>query len=387
MAWHNAAIDTYQLGARKIRDVSSRIIEIDGRNTPFTYLLRKFAKKATTNPMFEHYARSSPLRYTKVNNGGGYNSSATAIVVDDATVFRVHDTIVNLTTQETMHVTDITVGTNTLTVIRNIGTTGLTIADEAILWCSGTAAPEGDTRVEPVSAQPTARYNYTQIFKTTVMMTGTAMNSDVYGPDEFMDDRDRKARQHNQEIEARFLFGQRHIIESADSTTRFTQGIIPALGTGSNVNTAIGTVDLAELDDYLWGIFTHGNENNVKIGYCNMYTLSILNKLAGPYIQINGQGDTFGWDFRNYRAYYGTLKLLEHRLLTRMFPTSGVLLTIDPDYVKYRHLQNRDTRFIPAQKGSDLYDGYIGEYQTECGLQLEYPEAHGWLAGISGLHT
>ena len=84
MAWNTSAIDTYQLGTRKIRDVSDRIVEIDGRNTPFTYLLRKFAKKATTNPMFEHYGRTSPLRWTQVNYVQGYNSSAGTIVVDDA---------------------------------------------------------------------------------------------------------------------------------------------------------------------------------------------------------------------------------------------------------------------------------------------------------------
>ena len=364
---------------RTKREVNEYFHEIDAKIAPFTFFAKKNSK-VTTSPKFESFSRGSALRTTAINHGGGYTTE-TSLVVDDATVFREFDTIFNPATQEVMYITDIT--GNTLTVVRNIGGTAYaTIADDQPLYATGAASPEGDTKLATVTGAWTEDYNYTQIFRHTLEITRTAMKTAVYGPQEVADDKARKYRQHLMEMESAFIFGQRHKITSGDEETRFTRGIVAAIGTsGDNYYAPGGALTLPNLDTYLAKIFTYGNESRVRIGLCNMTFLNYLNKLiASGYgtRELNGS-ELFGINFTDYRNFAGTLKCTEHRLLTRYYnSTEAVLLTIDPDFVRYRPLTDSDTQWRAANLDSNLLDGYIGEFLTEAGLEVLGTEMHGW---------
>jgi hypothetical protein len=369
---------------RTKREVNEYFHEIDAKVAPFTHFAKKNAK-VTTSPKFESFSRGSALRYTLVNHGGGYTTE-TSIVVDDGTVFRINDTLFNPVTQEIMYITNI-VG-NTLTVVRNIGGTSVAvIADNQPLYASGGASPEGDTKMTTVTGAWTEDYNYTQIFRTTLEITRTAMKTAVYGPQEVADDKARKYRQHLMEMETAFLFGQRHKITSGDEETRFTRGIVAAIGTsGSNYYDVSGNLTKANLDGYLSGIFTYGNESRVRIGFCNMTFMKYLNTLVNSYLQKELDGSSlFKISFQDYQNYAGILKCTEHRMLTRLYSGSeAVLLTVDPDYIRYRPLTDSDTMWLEASRDTNLLDGYIGEYLTETGLEVLGTEMHGWLHGATG---
>lgn len=384
MATYNTQTRTVHLDTRQVREVANQIYETDKTIAPFLYFAR-MNKKETSNPKYESYYRGTATRYDTCH-GANADTSSTAIVVHDAAMFRTYDVIHVVRTGENMYVTDVTTGTNTLTVVRGIGTTAAAILDNDVVYAAGTAAPEGDTRVETVSSQPTSAYNYTQIFKTTMELSNTAMATNIYGPNELADDRDRKMRQHMIEIETAFLFGGRNIITSGDSVTRFTGGVIPTLGTGANVHNQSGTLTRKQLNDFLAPIMTYGNSQNKRICLTNQFGMGILNTFTETFLhhEISSRtNDKFGFNFRVYESYVGTLNCIEHKLLTRMYTTAGVYLFIDPDYIQYRYLTGRDTKFQDASLDSTLLDGYVGQYITECGLELTGTECHGWLYGVS----
>ncbi len=376
--------------SRTVRNVAPTIYETDGKVAPFLYLVKQ-AKQETDNPKYEFFSRTSAVRQTSVNNHPGpYDQNATSIVVTDGTVFRIDDVLYNPTTFEKMLITNI-VG-NTLTVTRHLSAYGAgteTIADHEVLYAIGSASPEGSDRIGVVSVQPTSYYNYTQIFKTTVQISGTAMNTNVYGPDELRDDRDRKWRQHQMEMEAAFLTGARRIATSGDDVTRFTGGFIDFLigAGGSNVWNVSGAITKATLDAYLATyIFPYGNENHVRVALCNMKFLQYLNALLNSYLNKDlVKGDNFfGINFRDYENYAGTVRCLEHRLLSKMYTAQAVCALVDPDYVRYRYMRGRDTRWREAGIDTDLLDGYVGEYITEAGLEMTGIECHGWIYGATG---
>jgi hypothetical protein len=110
------------------------------------------------------------------DNAYGNALTDTQFVVNDATRFRVGDQIKLQTKNEVMLVTAVNTGTNTLTVVRGYGgSTAETLVDQAVITILGNAALEGD---DADSARFTARSrktNYTQIFASTVEVSGSEL--------------------------------------------------------------------------------------------------------------------------------------------------------------------------------------------------------------------
>src|SRR5205823_12737721 len=100
----------------------------------------------------------------------------TQFVVDHADRFRVGDQIKIELQGEVMLVTGVNTGTNTLTVVRGYGgSTAAALSDNAPLVILGNAALEGD---DAATARFTARSrqtNYTQIFTSTVEVSGSEL--------------------------------------------------------------------------------------------------------------------------------------------------------------------------------------------------------------------
>ena len=106
-------------------------------------------------------------------------------------------------------------------------------------------------------------------------------------------------------------------------------------------------------------------------------------------VQIGVNDGTWGGAFTKYISPYGTLKIKEHRLLTRMFPGEGVMLIVDPEFVGSRTMVNGDTKVKIHEPNADtnFTDAWEFEYRTEKGLWVALPQAHGWLEGVTSAAT
>src|SRR5690348_2108683 len=168
-----------QSSLRKV-DFSDQINLLQPDAAPLTILSKRLGKEPTHNPQYQWAEDDLDPRFSAVP--GGATNVATSIVVTtgQGSYFAQHDLVKVTRTGEVMRVT--AVATDTLTVVRGVGSggTGTTInaADEILLL--GSAQPEGDTSKPARSNNASVASNYTQIFRKPVHLTDTWIHSDQY---------------------------------------------------------------------------------------------------------------------------------------------------------------------------------------------------------------
>jgi hypothetical protein len=63
------------------------VLELEPEAAPLTVFTKKLSKKRTVNPAFNWLEDELAPRFDQVNNGAGYASGATSIVVDNGAYF------------------------------------------------------------------------------------------------------------------------------------------------------------------------------------------------------------------------------------------------------------------------------------------------------------
>ncbi len=160
---------------RKI-DMHKEILLLEPDAGPLVQISKSMSRNRASDPLFSWHNDAAEQRFDAVNNGAGYNSSATSIVVDTGTAFAKHFLVYVPRTGELMQVDS--VSTNTLTVDRGVGgSTAAALVDDDPLLIVGVAGEEGDASEAPRSENPTKVDNYTQIFKTSVQASATLLSS------------------------------------------------------------------------------------------------------------------------------------------------------------------------------------------------------------------
>jgi hypothetical protein len=123
--------------------MAQEILLLEPDAAPLTVITKNINKKATVNPKFQWLEDELDPRFDRINNGAGYASGATSIVVDNGAYFEVQQIVYVTRTKESMRVTAVA-GTNTLTVVRGVGSTAQALVDNDELLIANTAQPEGD---------------------------------------------------------------------------------------------------------------------------------------------------------------------------------------------------------------------------------------------------
>ena len=80
----------------------------------------------------------------------------------------------------------------------------------------GSAYAEGTAAPRAVSRNPVKFFNYTQIFKNTYELSGTADNTDVRTGSPWSNDKKRKMFDHARGIELSMLFDDRAFVKPGD---------------------------------------------------------------------------------------------------------------------------------------------------------------------------
>ena len=134
-------------------------------------------------------------------------------------------------TGEVMRVTSDSAQNGTsIAVARNLGTTGLTIADDAELFVCGYAAEDGADIGSPISFDPVVVSNFLQIFRTSFAVTGS-MQATYRRTGDAEDEYSMKAlKLHMQEIERAMFFGHKHTENTGQNNERrYTGGILTSI--------------------------------------------------------------------------------------------------------------------------------------------------------------
>lgn len=358
------------------------LLEPNG-SAPLQALLSMTSSESVDDPKYNHFRDEVPDRVLKINNGGGYNNSATSLTVDsdgDIKFVTAGTTLVNLNTGEVMRASADCSGT-TLTVERNVGGTSSTITDNDDIAIIGHAAVEGSTSPTALAYDPTTDFNYTQIFKTPVQISGTLQNTYLRTGSKEQENVMKALKMHMADIERSFFWGRRHIANgSTNQPTRYTGGLTTMITSVTDAASGFATANTItenEFDQLLVEtIFAWGGKE--KIAFIGARCASNFMKIAKNRWQPTQVEGSYGVNMSRYSTFAGDLLVYLHPMFRQIPGMDDAMIILDLPFLKYKYMQNRDTTLQRNIQPNDA-DYVKHMYLSECGLEMTQAKVHHYI--------
>jgi hypothetical protein len=370
-------------------DLQAKVMRLEPDKAPLTVITRQMKNSAqVTNSTTFQWTEKERLSRFGVVNGAVAGTSATSVVVTNGAQFSAGTLVKNTLTSEIFEV--VSVSTNTLTVVRGIGNggVGVAIADTTPLLILGRAAEEGGTSLQPIANDPTTLSNYTQIFKRTVEISGSAgSETNAVNPHDWTLQHEDESLELLVDMEQSFLHGK------ADNTTlsingkptRTTGGVL-SFATQNGVN-AGGILTEAGFETFLRGAFRYGSTN--KTLFASPLLVSVLNNFSQTKLKTDVGDNTYGVSVTQWISPHGTVNIVKDNLLEgATYGGYGILLDMGRGNVSYRYLGggpfgDRDLSLYKDRQAPDR-DGKMDEWICEAGLQFGQSKTHAVLSGVTG---
>lgn len=369
---------------RKV-DMVPLIKELEPSATPLTVLSTALESRPTVNPEFSWVEDKLEPRFDAINNGAGYNSSATGLIVDNGPSFAADELVKVTRTGELFRVSSI--ATNTLTVVRGIGGGAAAILDNDELMRVGAASMENSLSRQPRSSNPTKVTNYTQIEKHSVESSETWRGSETFtAPVDWDRQVAKKMIEHKLAWEQTLLHSKPTEDLTGTAPLRTTGGAFYFVQT--NRTDMGGTMTEQEWFGAYSGLFRYGDQN-AKMAMASRLAVDVVNGFPrGKLEVIQGDNDTtYGLRIMKYRSPHGVLNIVTHNMLEGAV-YGGYVLVLDLSQIKKRPMRaygggTRDTHINENVQPPDQ-DGRRDEILTEMGLEFGLEKTHGVMSGISG---
>lgn len=339
-------------------------------------------KAPTGNPEFKWFEDYYGGRYAKAATAQTA-SAGTCVVTgagsSSAYIFTVGDVVRNSRTGENYLVTAIA-DTETITITNSFGATAAaTIAAGDGLFIVGNVSAEntGARNVNTTRSTPTT--NYTQIFKTSIAVSGTEKASKLYGGPDLPYLRAKKGTEHVMDIERAFWFGQK-LSSAVSSIARKATGGVDEFITGGNsyVQNQGGPITAPDFNTFLREAFTYGN--STKMLFAGGIILQAISEMSRGQLQTKVGDSTYGVKISEWMTAFGTVNVVHNPLFVEDFAGSAYLL--DMECFRYRYMNGRDTKLETNIQAPDI-DGEIDQYITECGLERKQAPRHALLKGVT----
>ena len=380
------------------KDFREKILFISPQgDAPIFALTGKAGKKTVTDPEFAWWAEMQNL--VRLTNSTALTSTDTTVTLAASSIdptatqmSNLYGTATHLKHGDLLMVepatdsstyapefleVDIVNSDSSFTVKRGAGgTTATAVSSTASLLLIGSAYAEGTAAPRAVSRNPTKFFNYTQIFKNTYEITGTADNTTARTGDAWGNDKKRKAFDHARSIELSMLFGQRAEVTAPENgkPKRFMGSIrtfIPAANT-TVFSTAVTAALFADAVAPAFNFDMGGGDT--RIGFCGNFARIEMGKViqaaTGIKMELGNVIKMWGLDFQEFVMPQGRLLLKSHPLLSQHPLYKKSLWVLDFSAIKYVALKGRDTstKDDVQAKDEDVRRGYI---QTECSIMVD----------------
>jgi len=265
----------------------------------------------------------------------------------------------------------------------------------------GNINPEGGEMPDAIALNPTKVYNLTQILRTPLSSTRTALETTLRTGDDYQKAKAEALEMHSWEMELAFIWGiMTENTGDNGKPERTTRGVIDFIRTYAAANcddyalnaTYSGQTWAAGgetwLKTILEQIFRYGASE--KLCLCGSGFLLGIDALAQTSGQINiGPGQKFyGMEIDEWRTPFGKIKMKTHPLFSYDATTRNMGILLEPKELGYRYIT--DTTFYgessakvhPAGYGQRRVDGLNEEYLTEAGLEFGLPQKCAVLNGV-----
>lgn len=307
------------------------------------------------------------------------------------------------TTRENVLVTAVPNGTS-ITVQRALGTVaGAAIGNTVRLYMIGNAYEEASTRPQSLIIIPTRKINYTQIFRNTWMVSGTALATSVIaGGGADAESRADCSMFHAIDIEKAILWGQLFAGTRNNFPLRTMDGLINrvTVDAAGNITTLGATTNWTQLEAALDPVFQqitdpkNPNERLWFVGGIARRVIHAIARLNSTYM-ITDQQTAWGLQFDTIRTPRGRFNIVEHPLFNAFGATAswskmGLVLdltTFGLAYMTGRKTQTREFNMAgtPVDNGVDAVGGTL---TTEVTCLVKNPAAnavqYNFTAGAAG---
>lgn len=381
-----------QATVQRYIDIAPEIKRLEPEATPLTTFMGRLAErtgpKLAGDPEFHWVESEREARYDAIDKVGGQEAGDTEWTVDSAEVFAQGQLVKVPRTGEIVYVKAIK-GPKTIEVTRGFaGTSSAKLNNDEPLLIIGYVAEEGSRSPEARTKNPEKVTNYTEIFKTSIEISGTAESSkNQTSPHDWVYQHQEKMREHRIDMELAALFGSKGEATGPGGGKIRTTGGALYFCTQNNFD-AGGTLTESELESWVRAICRHGTRKTV---FCSPLVLSVINNFAVGRLQVI-QADmdkTYGVAITKYMCAHGELNLVKHNLLEgATYGGYAIAIDFEKDPPKFRPLGggpggSRDTKVLKDRQDSDR-DGKKDEILTEGGFEFPLVKRHGVLTGVTG---
>lgn len=377
---------TYSAGATLpeiAEDVADLVAINSPHDTPLLDALGDAARPARST--VHEWVEDSLLPTTDVVDDGSISNGATETQfgVSDASRFRVGDQIRLGSSTEVALVTAVDTGGSEITVTRGYGgTTPTTLADAMTLTILGNAALEG---ADADAARFTSRSrvsNYTQIFSSTVEVSGSDLAVKQLGvADELDYQKTQRSRELLRDLENCVINGVAAASSPQGSTTvrRTMRGIASFIQTnrftpgsgGFPSGTALTETQLNFALRQVWS----ASSANIDLIVVGGREKRAINQFVASTRRFTPASDSFKDMVSAYESDFGVCRIV----LSRYVPTGTVLL-LDSSRISVMPLAGRSFHYSSLARTGDSERGQVvGEYT----LELRTESAHALLSGFS----
>jgi hypothetical protein len=372
------------------------------RKAPLTALTSVMQTRSTDDPVFHWWEKALNNRRFLVTAALGVTAAGVAgtLTVDAsynaATGVKKNDILFVEATGEVMRVSADPSATNAIPVVRGVATGGSGLAmDPAVAGTNpyamviGSAFEEGSDAPTGVNYDPLERSNYTQIFRSTLEGTRTAMKTRLRTRDQVVEAKRECLEYFSIDMERAFWFSKKGSSTVNGKPWRMMGGIFQQIESVSSANiitadTATG-VDMDWLEARMEEWFREGSSEKVFFaGSGALLTLGqIIRKNSS--LQIQSGMKEYGMEVVKITSAFGQLTGFVHPLFSQMaggtnggtafYSHRNTMAILDMDYIKYVYFTDSDIKYQPDLTPVGL-DGMKSGYLGEVSIEVQFPATH-----------
>ena len=283
-----------------------------------------------------------------------------------------------------------------ISVTRGVGTTAAgAIADNVNFYQVGNAFEESSIRPNALQINPVRITNFTQIFRNTWALSGSAQATQVIaGESTVAESRQECAAFHAADIEKALFWGQKSTGTRNGQPFRTMDGLIrivsdltyyPSSYAAANITTAGGTTNYTQLEAALDPVFNQvtdpkaGNQRILFVGSTARKVINNIGRLNSTYYIQNG-ATSYGLQFGSFNIARGSFNMVEHPLFNSNADWAKMAVAVDLSSFRVAYLGGRKTKKeefnLAGQPVDNGIDAVGGTLTTEMTCVVKNPPAN-----------
>lgn len=348
---------------------------------------------AETAVQVEHGFFTKTMLFPSMTLTASYASAAiTTLTVGSTTNLIPGMLMRNQLTGEVVIINQILTAT-TVSVTRNVGSTvgGASSGATDKFYQIGNAFEESSIRPNALQINAVRVTNYTQIFRNTWALSGSAQATQVIaGESTVAESRQECAAFHAVDIEKALFFGQKASGTRNGQPFRLMDGLLAFSGVTST--TAGATTNYTQLEAALDPVFDTvtdpkaGNSRVLFVGSKARKVLNNIGRLNTTYYMTNGTTN-YGLQFKSFDIARGSFNMIEHPLFNSNADWSAMAIAVDMSSFNVAYLNGRKTKKedfnMAGQPVDNGIDAVGGTLTTEVTCVVKNPSANAVILGLT----